>query len=138
MYPGDTEVTDQVGAACPIRDLLDRIGGRWSVRVIEELAGRTRRFTELERAIEGISRRMLARTLRALERDGLLARTVYPTVPATVEYALTPLALGLAALLAALADWARNHRSDVLAARERYDTEHGAPAGASTGAPESR
>lgn len=99
-------------------------GGKWSVQVIEELGGRTCRFTELERAIDGVSRRMLARTLRGLERDGLLVRTVYPTVPATVEYALTPLAIGLVEPLTALSDWARAHRAEVLAARRSYDATH--------------
>lgn len=136
MSPRDVEVTDQVTDECPIRDLLDRIGSKWSVQVIEELAGGPRRFTQLERAIDGVSRRMLARTLRALERDGLLRRTVYPTVPATVEYALTPLATGLAGPLAALADWARTHRGDVLSARRAYDADPArAPRPALTGGP---
>lgn len=125
MSQRDVRVTDQLTTACPMRELLERIGSKWSVQVIEELAGGVRRFTELERAIDGISRRMLARTLRGLERDGLLVRTVYSTVPATVEYALTPLATGLIGPLVALADWARTHRADVLAARLAYDTTYG-------------
>lgn len=121
MSPRDTEVTDQVTDVCPVRDLLDRIGSKWTVQVIEALAGRTLRFTELERAVDGVSRRVLVRTLRALERDGLLRRTVHPTVPVTVEYALTPLAAGLGGPLTALADWARTHRADMVSARRAYD-----------------
>lgn len=120
MSPGNIEVTDEVAAACPIRDLLDRIGGKWSVQVIEQLAGGPRRFTALERRIEGISKRMLTLTLRGLERDGLVSRTVYPTVPPKVEYELTDLAAGLTGPLRELAEWARTHRADVMAARRRY------------------
>ncbi len=121
MSPRDIEVTDQVIETCPIRELLDRVGGKWSVQVIEELATGPHRFSGLERSIDGVSRRMLTRTLRALERDGLVSRTVYATVPPSVEYALTPLAADLVVPLTALADWARVHRADVVAARQIYD-----------------
>ncbi|WP_216896476.1 winged helix-turn-helix transcriptional regulator [Nocardia alni] len=125
MSPRDIEVTDQVIDTCPIRDLLDQVGGKWSVQVIEELAEGPRRFSELERSIEGVSRRMLTRTLRSLERDGLVSRTVYATVPPSVEYAVTPLATDLVVPLTALADWARAHRADVAAARHAYDSTYG-------------
>ena len=83
------------------------------------------RFTELERSIDGISRRMLTLTLRNLERDGLLARTVYPTVPPKVEYTATPMARELYDSLTALTSWADRHRADIAAAREEYDRAHG-------------
>jgi DNA-binding HxlR family transcriptional regulator len=79
------------------------------------------RFTELERAIDGVSRRMLTLTLRNLERDGLLHRKVYPTVPPKVEYSATPLAQELHSHLVGLIDWAERHRADVAAARHAYD-----------------
>jgi DNA-binding HxlR family transcriptional regulator len=82
---------------------------------------RPNRFTELERAIAGISRRMLTLTLRNLERDGLLKRTVYPTVPPKVEYELTPVARELHASLLSLTDWAERHRATITAARRSYD-----------------
>ncbi|MBF6171016.1 winged helix-turn-helix transcriptional regulator [Nocardia blacklockiae] len=124
MSPRNTQITDQLTDTCPTRELLERIGSKWSIQIIGELTAGTRRFTELERAIDGISRRMLARTLRGLERDGLLIRTVYATVPVTVEYTLAPLAAGLVEPLTALVDWARTHRTDVLSARHAYDTAH--------------
>lgn len=106
---------------CGIRDVLDRIGDKWSVLVIVELAGRPRRFRELQRAIDGISQRMLTLTVRRLERDGLVQRTVYPTVPAQVDYRLTETGASLTHLLEALADWSLSHRPVIAAARERYD-----------------
>jgi DNA-binding HxlR family transcriptional regulator len=106
---------------CPIREILDRVGGKWSVQVIVEVAQGPRRFTELLNSIEGLSRRMLTLTLRGLERDGLVERTVYPTVPAKVEYTATELACGLYQPLEALALWARNNRTAILNARHEYD-----------------
>src|SRR3954464_4500190 len=90
--PGATE-------ECPIRDVLDRIGDRWSVLILRTLEGGTMRFTVLRRAIPDISQRMLAQTLRRLETDGLISRTVYPTIPPRVDYALTPLGLSFMAPL---------------------------------------
>jgi DNA-binding HxlR family transcriptional regulator len=87
------------------------------------------RFTELERTIEGISRRMLTLNLRKLERDGLLVRTVYPTVPPKVEYRLTPIARELGDSFAALTAWAERHRHAIAAARRKYDGRPGHPAG---------
>jgi DNA-binding HxlR family transcriptional regulator len=86
------------------------------------------RFSQLERFIEGISRRMLTLTLRNLERDGLLIRTVYPTVPPRVEYQATAMARELRSSLASLTDWAESHRADIAAARAAYDGEHSLPA----------
>lgn len=106
---------------CGIRDVLDRVGDKWSVLVIVELASGPRRFRQLQRAIEGISQRMLTLTVRRLERDGLVLRTVYPTVPAQVDYRLTQTGASLTHLVKALADWSLAHRDSIAAARAEYD-----------------
>lgn len=106
---------------CGIRDVLDRVGDAWSVLVVVELASGTRRFRELQRAIEGISQRMLTLTLRRLERDGLVERTVFPTVPAQVTYTLTGSGRSLTHLVKALADWSIEQRPAIAAARQSYD-----------------
>lgn len=102
---------------CPVRDVLDRIGDRWTVLVLNELSAGTRRFTELRRGIADISQRMLAQTLRTLETDGLVTRTVYPTIPPRVDYALTPLGESLLAPLEQLIRWADASRPAIHAAR---------------------
>ncbi len=107
--------------ACEVRDVLDRVGDKWSVYVIHLLGGGTMRFSELKRGIDGISQRMLTVTLRGLERDGLVTRTVYPEVPPRVEYALTPLGQTLLEATCALFNWSVEHRADIDAARVRYD-----------------
>jgi len=106
---------------CEIRDLLDRLGDKWSLLVVELLGGGTRRFSELRREIEGISQRMLTLTLRQLERDGLVTRTVHPVVPPRVDYELTGLGASLLDAVAPLVDWARCHRGDIAGARSEYD-----------------
>ena len=123
MSQGNTGVPEAVafGEACSIREVLDRVSGKWSVQIIVAAARGPVRFTELERSIEGISRRMLTLTLRNLERDGLLRRTVYPTVPPRVEYEVTPMARELHEALVALTSWAERHRADIAAARDAYD-----------------
>jgi DNA-binding HxlR family transcriptional regulator len=108
--------------ACEIRDLLDRLGDKWSLLVVELLGDGTRRFSELRREIDGISQRMLTLTLRHLERDGLVLRTVYPVVPPRVEYQLTPLGTSLLDAVEPLVAWTREHRGDIAAARDRYDS----------------
>jgi DNA-binding HxlR family transcriptional regulator len=115
-YTGVRNVED-----CPVREVLDRVGDKWSVLIVVLLGERTHRFTELHRAIEGISQRMLTLTLRALVRDGLVSRTVHASVPPRVDYALTDLGRTLLVPLAALEEWATTHRDDVRAARERHD-----------------
>jgi DNA-binding HxlR family transcriptional regulator len=110
--------------ACPIRQIMDRVGGKWSIQIILAVNQGPVRFTELERRIGGISRRMLTLTLRQLERDGLIRRTVYPTVPPKVEYEGTALTRELQEPLAALAAWARRHQGTITAARKAYDEEH--------------
>lgn len=110
--------------ACPIVEVLDRVAGKWSIGIIVATAQGPVRFTELERTVEGISRRMLTLTLRKLERDGLLVRTVYPTVPPKVEYTLTAMARELHESLLGLTKWAERHRRSIAAARAEYDAEH--------------
>ncbi len=111
-------------AGCSIRDVLDRIGDAWSVLVIVQLDRRAHRFGELHRAVDGISQRMLTETLRRLERDGLISRTVQPTRPPTVEYALTDLGDDLTTVLRSLADWSSRNRDRIAAARATWDAEH--------------
>jgi DNA-binding HxlR family transcriptional regulator len=107
---------------CPkISQVLARVGEKWSVLIIIMLAARPHRFSELKRAIGGISQRMLTLSLRGLERDGLVKRTVFPVVPPRVEYELTPLGRSLHAPVSALGDWARGHLAAIDAARAAFD-----------------
>ena len=105
---------------CPVRDVLDCIGDRWSLLALGTLADRTLRFTELKRAIGDISQRMLAQTLRTLERDGYVTRKVYPTIPPKVEYALTPLGKSLLKKVVPLMEWADENHAQVRKARKAY------------------
>ncbi|MCZ0207397.1 winged helix-turn-helix transcriptional regulator [Streptomyces achromogenes] len=107
--------------ACPVTEVLDHVAGKWSIGILIAAAHGPIRFTEIERAVHGISRRMLTLNLRRLERDGLLVRTVYPTVPPRVEYDLTPMARELYTSLTGLVDWAERHRSAISRARAAYD-----------------
>ncbi|QAY72434.1 transcriptional regulator [Agromyces protaetiae] len=104
-----------------IRDVLSRLGDKWSLLVIGLLHDRSLRFTELQRRIDGISHRMLTQTLRSLERDGLVSRTSYPEIPPRVEYAATPLGRSLAEPVLGLVGWAAEHHAEIDAAREAYD-----------------
>ncbi|MFJ2521247.1 winged helix-turn-helix transcriptional regulator [Cellulosimicrobium cellulans] len=104
--------------ACEVTDVLRRVGDKWSVLVTVLLGQRAHRFNELHRGIETISQRMLTRTLRGLEADGIVHREVFPTNPPSVEYDLTPLGRSLLVPLSALADWAVEHRAQIAAARE--------------------
>jgi DNA-binding HxlR family transcriptional regulator len=107
--------------ACPIRDVLDRIGDRWSMLILCTLAeAGTLRFSALKSRIADISQRMLAQTLRQLEQDGFLSRTVYPTNPPRVDYALTPLGKSLLDPVWELVRWARQNHRRVLEARKHY------------------
>lgn len=106
---------------CPVRDLLDRIGDTWSVLIVLQLGEGPRRFSQLKRAVEGISQRMLTQTLRQLERDGLVNRTVYPSRPPAVEYQLTALGYSLLGPLRALATWAFDHEESIHQARKTFD-----------------
>jgi DNA-binding HxlR family transcriptional regulator len=102
------------------RQILDRVGDKWSVFVVTLLGQGDARFNELKRTIDGISQRMLTRTLRGLERDGLVRRTVRPTKPPEVHYGLTDLGRTLLDPITALATWAQDHREDVYRAREAF------------------
>ena len=106
---------------CEVRQILDRVADKWSLLVVSLLDHRTMRFSELKRQIDGISQRMLTVTLRQLERDGLVARTVYPVVPPRVEYALTPLGASLHQTIKALVTWTEANQERVAAARADYD-----------------
>lgn len=104
-----------------VREVLDKVGDKWSVLIVFTLSDGRKRFSELRRSVEGISQRMLTLTLKALERDGLVARTVYPTIPPRVEYELTDLGRTLLVPVSALAEWADQNRQTIQQARERYD-----------------
>lgn len=117
---------ERTGAAdCrALGEIIDRIADKWAVMVVGHLSdGGTMRFNALMRAIPGVSHRMLTLTLRALQRDGIVRRTAFPTIPPRVDYALTPLGLSLTEPLSALAGWAGTHRMQVEAARVAYDVE---------------
>jgi DNA-binding HxlR family transcriptional regulator len=112
-------------ANCHAQEMLTRIGDKWSVYVIHVLGAEgTLRFNELKNRVEGISQRMLTVTLRGMERDGLVKRTVFAEVPPRVEYALTPLGKTLRELVRGLVRWAGAHLNEVDAARARYDARH--------------
>ncbi|MFI6211960.1 winged helix-turn-helix transcriptional regulator [Nocardia brasiliensis] len=115
VYQWDTRVD------CEVRQILDRVADKWSLLVIALLDQQSLRFTELKRKIDGVSQRMLTRTLRHLERDGLVERTVYPTVPPRVDYALTPLGASLHTTIKALVTWTETHQPEIVAARNAYD-----------------
>jgi DNA-binding HxlR family transcriptional regulator len=125
--PGSVKVTAEwcllagQPVGCQVRDVLDRIGDKWSLLIIALLDGQTRRFMDMRRAVPDISQRMLTVTLRHLERDGILRRTAYPTVPVTVEYCLTPLGTTLIEPVNALVRWTVRHELEIAAARSAYD-----------------
>lgn len=105
----------------PVREVLNIVGNKWSILVVSLLEDGTRRFSELQRNVDGISQRMLTRTLRELERNGLLTRTVVPTVPPSVYYALTPLGETLLVHAKELAHWARQNHPKMLQAQQDFD-----------------
>ena len=107
---------------CPSRQILDRIGDTWSVLIVGSLADGPLRYSELAARIEGVSPKMLTQTLRGLERDGMIGRTVFPVVPPRVEYELTSLGRSLLGLVSGLEAWAQEHMPDVVNARDDYDT----------------
>ncbi|MGW2620453.1 winged helix-turn-helix transcriptional regulator [Streptomyces sp. NPDC001500] len=109
--------------SCPTNQLLDRLSDKWVSLVVSALAPAPLRYSDLARRIAGVSPKMLTQTLRTLERDGILTRTVTPSVPVRVDYELTPLGGNLALLLTAVKDWAETHFDEVHAARERYDAD---------------
>ncbi|WP_313615255.1 helix-turn-helix domain-containing protein [Agrobacterium sp.] len=106
---------------CPTRMVLDRLADKWALLILDRLRSKTVRFNHLRRDIKGISQKVLSQTLKKLERDGLINREVFPTVPVTVEYSLTPLGLTLNETVAALTHWAEGNIEAVLAAQKAYD-----------------
>ncbi|MCT7663808.1 winged helix-turn-helix transcriptional regulator [Shinella kummerowiae] len=108
---------------CPVRDVLDSVGGKWTSLMILGLADGPRRFSQLRRFIPDISQRMLTQTLRDLQRDGYITRTVYPTQPPSVEYRLTLLGQSFLALLRSLVHWSTENHAAIRAARSVYDAE---------------
>jgi DNA-binding HxlR family transcriptional regulator len=119
----DVPVGHTVAACQTVTEVLSRVGDKWSMQVVMSLGGGALRFNALRRAIDGISQRMLTRTLRGLERDGLVSRTVTPSVPPRVDYELTALGHSLVTPVSALGQWAIAHREVMAAARERFDEE---------------
>ncbi|MBP3088377.1 transcriptional regulator [Corynebacterium sp. sy017] len=114
--------------------MLDRVSDKWTALIIGKLSQHPLRFNQLKRDVQGISAKILTQTLRSLERDGMITRTVYPTMPVGVEYELTELGRSLALPLAAIRQWAEEHRDDVLAANEKYDAQAPTPSPASINA----
>jgi DNA-binding HxlR family transcriptional regulator len=110
-------------SACPTRVVLDRIADKWTVLIVGRLAGGARRFGELRRDIVGISPKVLTQKLRELERDGVLTRKIYASVPPKVEYRLTPLGQTLVGLLDAIRVWSETHIETVMAAQQTYDAQ---------------
>lgn len=108
-------------AACPSRQILDVLANKWTMLVMGALSGGPMRFGELRRRLDGITQKMLTQTLRTLERDGLVIRTVYPTIPPKVEYAATGLGESVTALMHAIRTWSEENINAVLDARDAYD-----------------
>jgi DNA-binding HxlR family transcriptional regulator len=108
-------------AACRGREILDRVGDKWSLYVIFQLGAGTKRFTQLKGDIDGISQRMLTVTLRGLERDGIVSRTMYPVMPPRVDYTLTKLGRTLLDSVSTLIGWAEGHLEEIDTARKAYD-----------------
>lgn len=117
----ETRPPDVYSSACPTRQLLDRVADKWTTLVLTLLRDEPMRFNALRRRIEGVSQKMLSQTLRQLERDGLVTRTVTPTVPVSVSYALTPLGGTLVDALQAMIDWAEDNMAEVGKAQAAYD-----------------
>src|SRR5215475_12557061 len=118
MIPGDLHVAEDCRA---VSEVLARVGDKWTVLVVSALGDGPKRFNELRRALGSISQRMLTLTLRALERDGLVTRTVHPTIPPRVDYELTELGQTLRQPLVAVAEWARSNRAAIDEARRVFD-----------------
>jgi DNA-binding HxlR family transcriptional regulator len=126
MSPGHIELpadmpAPDAGGCRATREILDRIGDKWSLYIVAMLANGTRRFNELKRGIDGISQRMLTLTLRGLERDGLITRTMYPTIPPRVDYELTSMGRTLLEPVMALVNWANDNQRAIAEAQKRFD-----------------
>src|SRR5215470_1546330 len=118
---GSEAVPGFATSSCRVRTVLERIGDKWAIYVVDRLGEGPRRFSELHRGIDGITARMLTVTLRGLERDGILTRTVHAAVPPRVDYALTPLGETLLDTIGQLVAWADAHTDEIQAAQADYD-----------------
>jgi DNA-binding HxlR family transcriptional regulator len=134
-FPGMKTVVESSGlpadaysAKCPTRQVLDHIAGKWTVLVVDALLEGTLRYTDLSRRIGGVSQKMLTQTLRSLEADGFVTRTVHPSIPPKVEYDLTTLGRSLAEPITALRQWTENHINEIERARARVIAEAAGPA----------
>jgi len=119
MSPSHIHVPTDCGT---VTEILSRVGDKWSVQVVVQLGEGPKRFNELRRIVSGISQRMLTLTLRGLERDGLVTRTVYPTIPPRVDYQLTGLGCSLLKTVRGLGEWAIANRQEIVEARRRFDS----------------
>jgi DNA-binding HxlR family transcriptional regulator len=117
---GHTAVTDNANSCTTTREILNRVGDKWSLYIVFSLSKGPMRFMELKREVSGISQRMLTLTLQGLEKDGLITRTVFPTIPPRVDYELTPLGATLMEPACALINWAGKHQPEIEAARSRF------------------
>lgn len=126
LSPSDIDVTlsGDHGDCRRVTPVLNRVGDKWSMQVVMQLADGSKRFSELKRALDGVSQRMLTLTLRALERDGLISRHVTPTIPPRVDYELTELGISLREPVKALGQWALDHIDCIFAAQQKYDATH--------------
>jgi DNA-binding HxlR family transcriptional regulator len=115
------QAADLDPARCPVRDVLDHIGDKWTTLILIVLAAQPRRFSEMHRGVPDISKRMLTQTLRQLERDGMVTRHVFPTKPPSVEYRLSSLGRSVLVPLAALVQWAESSHAGIARARARFD-----------------
>jgi len=122
MLPSNLHVPEDCRA---VSEVLSRVGDKWTILVVGELGNGPRRFNEIRRALGSISQRMLTLTLRGLERDGLVTRTVFPTIPPRVDYELTSLGRDVAGLLDGILAWSQQHATEITAARARYDARVG-------------
>ncbi|MFV0622488.1 winged helix-turn-helix transcriptional regulator [Sphingomonas sp. ac-8] len=120
-HPQETPRGDAYARDCPTRQLLDRIGDKWSVLILLLLGEEEMRFSRLKKRIDGISQKMLSQTLRSLERDGLVTRHAFATVPVTVSYGITALGRELLAALRLMIDWAETRMPDVVEAQRSFD-----------------
>ncbi len=123
------QIPSPYSANCPTRQILDRIADKWTVLILGLLSERPRRFNALRREVEGLSQKVLSQTLKSLERDGLVTRTAFATVPVTVQYAITPLGTSLALTLVPLVGWAEAHMPDVADAQAQFDGRSPVPMG---------
>lgn len=125
MEPGNIDLPERTESGCrATREILERIGDKWTLYVVGALHQGPRRFSELRREVAGVSQRMLTLTLRGLERDGLVTRTVFPSIPPRVDYELTPLGYTLLEPVAVLIKWVDAHRTAIETARAAYDQVH--------------